>query len=147
MSRENVEVVRQLLPPADVDLADVFMRGDDLGAAAALDATAQQFTDDFVCVIHIHGLSSEERPGVQGLREAWLDWLEPWETYRVEIEQLREVGDRVLVTTRDFGRRSGMADEVELKGSAVWTIRDGKVARAEFFAERGKALEAVGLRE
>jgi ketosteroid isomerase-like protein len=146
MSQENVELVRNLQPPPGVDLSDVFMRGgDDSAVEAALDAASEQFTAEFVCVFH--GLSSEPRPGVRGLREAWLDWLEPWETYRVELEDLRDAGDRVLVTSRDFGRRDGMADEVELKGSAVWTIRDGKVARAEFFTDRLKAYDAAGLRE
>ena len=39
-----------------------------------------------------------------------------------------------------------MDDEVELKGSAVWTVRDGRVARAEFFTDRSEALDAVELR-
>jgi ketosteroid isomerase-like protein len=145
MSRENVELVRQLQVAPDVDLTDVFMRGDEAGAESAIAAISPQFTDDFVCVFH--GLSRDPRPGVKGLREAWLDWLEPWETYRVEIERISDAGDRVLVFSRDFGRRPGMEEEVELKGSAVWTVRDGKVARAEFFTDRAKALEAADPRK
>jgi ketosteroid isomerase-like protein len=29
----------------------------------------------------------------------------------------------------------------------VWTVRDAKIARAEFFAHRSEAFEAVGLGE
>jgi ketosteroid isomerase-like protein len=60
---------------------------------------------------------------------------------------MREVGDRVLVFSRDFGKRPGLDTEVELKASAVWTVRDGRIARAEFFALRSDALRVVGLEE
>jgi len=81
------------------------------------------------------------------LRQAWLDWLEPWESYRVEIEDARDMGNRVLVFSRDFGKRPGQDTEVELKASAVWTVREGRVARAEFFALRADAVRAAGREE
>ncbi len=143
MSRENVELVRQLQPAPGVDLTEFFQRGDE--AATAIENASPMFTDDFVCVFHL--IASEPRPGLAGLRSAWLDWLEPWDSYRVEIERVTDVGDRVLVFSRDFGRRTGTTNEVELKASAVWTVREGKIARAEFFVARAKALEAVGLPE
>ena len=59
MSQEGVELVRQLQPLPGVDLADVFMRGDEAGAAGLIEEISLQFTDDFVCVFH--ALSREER--------------------------------------------------------------------------------------
>ena len=32
-----------------------------------------------------------------GFRNLWLDWLAPWATHRVEIEEAIDLGDRVLV--------------------------------------------------
>ena len=145
MSQENVEVVKSLQPPPDLDLTTLFARGDEERAAKEIEAVSSLFTDDFVCVFH--SLSSEERLGLRGLRQAWLDWLEPWESYRAEIEKLSDAGDQVLVFSRDFGRRRGMTDEVEMKGISVWTVRDGKVSRAEFFPDPTDALKAVGLSE
>ena len=111
-----------------------------------IDGVADQFTDDFTAVFH--GLSSEPRQGVAGLRQAWLDWMEPWETYRAEIESIRATtAGRVLVFSRDFGRRPGAETEVELKGSAVWTVRGGRVARAEFFTDRADAERVAGVRD
>jgi ketosteroid isomerase-like protein len=39
-----------------------------------------------------------------------------------------------------------MAAEVSVVSAAVWTVRDGKVARVAFYLNRSEALEAVGLR-
>ncbi len=145
MSRENVEIVRQLQPAPGVDLTALFQRGDEEAAEASLAAASMWFAEDFTAIFH--GLNDETRPGLAGLRDGWLDWLEPWDSYRVEIESIRDLGDRVLVFTCDFGRREGMPNEVEVKGGALWTVRQGKIARAEFFSERARALEAVGLSE
>jgi hypothetical protein len=82
--------------------------------------------------------------GIDGLREVWLDWLSPWETYRTEIEEARDLGDRVLLLVHDFGRRTGSTQEVALNGASVWTVRDGTIVRAEFHSDRTTALEAVG---
>ena len=56
-----------------------------------------------------------------------------------------EVGDRVVVLVRDRARRPGMDVEVELISGSVWTFRDGKVARVEFYANREELREATGL--
>jgi ketosteroid isomerase-like protein len=78
----------------------------------------------------------------------WLDWLEPWESYQTEIQCVIDAGDRVFVHVRDFGRRSGMEAEIELKGASnVWKLRDGRVARVDHFTDEAEALEAAGLRE
>jgi hypothetical protein len=50
--------------------------------------------------------------GIDGLSEAWLDWLSPRETYRTEMEEARDLGERVLLLVRDFGRREGSTQEV-----------------------------------
>jgi ketosteroid isomerase-like protein len=141
MSQENVEIVRVLQPGPEVDLKEFFEIGlDDAAATAA----APGFTDDFVCIFH--ALSDEPRPGVEGLRQGWLDWLAPWESYRAEIKELIDAGDRVLVLSRDFGRRPGMDLEVHFDGYAVWTVRDARIARIEFFpTDKAAAYAAAGI--
>lgn len=107
MSQENVEIVRQVQPDPQANLVEVFTAiEDDAAVEAAVAAAASAFADDFVCIFH--AISEEPRLGVQGLRDFWLDWLAPWESYRAEIEELRDAGDAVLVLSRDFGRRPGM---------------------------------------
>ncbi|MGA6948485.1 MAG: hypothetical protein WBZ00_12105, partial [Solirubrobacterales bacterium] len=57
-------------------------------------------------------------------------------------------GNRVLTTVRQSARdrESGLPDESEL--FQVFTIRDGRVRKLEFFSRRDRALEAAfGLRD
>jgi ketosteroid isomerase-like protein len=144
VAQDPADLVRALQPPPDQDLGEVFGRdASEEEVEQRIAAMAPFFTEDFLCVFH--QLSSVERPGIRGLRGAWLDWIEPWERYRAEIQEVVPAGDRVLVLSRDLGLRRGMTEEVELTASAVWTVREGRVARAEFFTHRADAYAAAGL--
>jgi hypothetical protein len=46
---------------------------------------------------------------------------------------------------RQHGRMAGTTGEVELIGAGVYLVREGRIARVEFYANRGEALEALGL--
>ena len=76
------------------------------------------------------------RPGAIG--------YEPWESVRIEYDQVIPVGDRVLVLARQHGWIAGVQNEVELVGAAVYLVQDGKVTHAEFYSNRAEALEAAG---
>jgi ketosteroid isomerase-like protein len=143
MSQENVELVRKIQPSPDIDLVALFRGGDE--SERLLAAVEPFFHDDFV--IAGVGIQAGEWEGFAGLRSAWADWLEPWATYRAEIEDVIDAGDDVVVLTRDYGRRPGMSAEVQIVAAAVWTVRDGKIARNCFYPNREDALRAVGLQE
>jgi ketosteroid isomerase-like protein len=144
MSQENVEVIRQLLPGPDVDIAQA-VRDDDVWAVAS-QAWAAVTHPNFETMIEVPSKSSTY-VGVDGLREAWLDWVGPWETYYTEIEELIDAGDAVVAIVRDRARRKGVDAEVDLLGSNVSVFRNGKILRIGFYARRVPALEAVGLSE
>jgi ketosteroid isomerase-like protein len=143
MSKENVEIVRAIIPPPDTDLA-ALIRDDRL-----FDATAEalgQLTDpDLECVAVWQ--EGKTYTGVEGLRALWLDWLEPWETYHSRVEELLDAGDRVLALGRDRGRRLDMDLEVEIMAGSLWELRDSRLVRVEFFRDRDEALQAAGLSE
>jgi ketosteroid isomerase-like protein len=144
MSKENVELVRGMQPAPDVDIAALFR--DEASAAGLQAAVAPLLHPDFEAVM-MTGIGVETYRGVDGLGRAWLDWLEPWESYRTEIEDTLDFGNRVLVLPRDHGRRHGSQSEVTMQAAAVWTVADGKIVRAVFYSDRAAALEVVGLRE
>ena len=73
-------------------------------------------------------------------------WLEPWDDYEFEVEELHDAGDKVVAVLRESGR-SKAGVPVEQAFSQVLTFRDGKQIRAVTYASRAEALEAAGLRE
>ena len=85
--------------------------------------------------------------GLDGFRESWLDWLAPYAEYRTEVEEAIDCGERVLLLQRSSGRLEGSPKEVKLAPAVVYTVRDGKIARFEPYADRAEALRAVGLRD
>jgi hypothetical protein len=145
VSQENVALISGLLPGPGVDLVTLYR--DDDAFVAWTTAVAPTFSADFGGIGNFGALNESTRHGLQGLREGWLDWLSPWVTYRTEIEELVDLGERVLVLVRDFARREEAMPEVELISGAVWTIREGKVVWVEFFPDRASALKAAGLQK
>jgi ketosteroid isomerase-like protein len=135
MSRENVEVVRQ-----------VFEAGVRRDSAATFSLYDHTLVWD---VSRLEGVDFEEGVfhGHDGLRRWFRSWLAAWESVKNDLDEVFDVGDFVVSSTtqRSRGKTSGI--EVELKQYAVWTIRGGKVTRVVWFQTREEALESVGLRE
>ena len=146
MSQENVGLILAWASSfvADVDLAQLF-RDDDLWTATA-DGMIDRLHPNFECVRpDLPG--GKTYAGVDGLRSAWLDWLAPWASYRIEIEEAIDCGDRVLLLVNNFGRLEGSSEEVTNATAGIYTFRDGKLARWEIYSDRADALKAVGLEE
>ena len=63
------------------------------------------------------------------------------------IEEVTDLGDRVLVSLcwTISGQHSGA--EGEQRGSVICTFREGRVILEEFFLEHDQALKAVGLED
>jgi ketosteroid isomerase-like protein len=136
MSRENVEIVRQIFDAvarrdATTVLAlyhpDVEMEGPNTDLARFLGRSTWR--------------------GHQGLRDFDREWRETFENVETECDELIDAGDRVVSVSK--WRVHGRAG-IEVAGLArggVWTIRDGKVSHIVWFDTRKEALEAVGLSE
>ena len=143
MSRRNVKLLEAILPGPDTDVANLF-RDERLFVSTA-EALEDLFHPDVESVPAWRGPGTTYS-GIDGFREMWIDWLEPWATYRVQVDEMIEVGDGVAVLVRDRARRHGMDVEVELISGSVWTFRDGKIARVEFYANREELRAATARR-
>jgi ketosteroid isomerase-like protein len=55
---------------------------------------------------------------------------ENFDEFKVEVEDARDEGDTVVVTSR-FKGKSKSGAEFDLPGEQVWEIRDGKIAHFE----------------
>ena len=72
--------------------------------------------------------------------------LEGWSDWEMEPDEMTARGDSVavVVSYRALGRTSGI--EVEGRESALWTVREGKIVRYEWFHgpdDAQKALQTV----
>ena len=142
MSRENVELIRALIPPPETDLAALF-RDDALfeQTASALEAIIDPDVE-----ARANWMGGTRYDGIEGFRRLWLDWLEPWTSYYTQIEELIDAGDRVLALIRDHGERSDTDAEIELTASSVWEIRDGRIVGVSFYTDRDEAFAAAGVK-
>jgi hypothetical protein len=146
MPQENVELIRSLQPRPQVDVVELFT--DDAANARMADAIEPLVDPAFVSSLHIPGAQPVSYSGLDGLRKCWLDWLGPWTSYRTETEELIDLGERVLVFVRDYARTEPGAPEVTFLGATIWSVRDRRVDRVDFYAGgRDEALAAAGLSE
>jgi uncharacterized protein len=134
MSQENVEIVREA--------AAAFNRGD-------LDAWLEYLADD---IDHraVEGALDDHGPihGKDALRVYTEDWVGTFDNLRSEPVELIEAGeDKVIAVTRISGRAKLSGVETDLTYAAVYTIRDGKIARGREYWTKEQALEAAGLWE
>jgi ketosteroid isomerase-like protein len=106
-------------------------------------------TDDFAWdMSHFHGWPEQQL--YEGPEEAWgflAEWTGAWDDWELDVDSLREVGDKVLALVRQRGRSKTTGAPVDMSFAQIWTIRDGKQARMEMYSDPAEALQAVGLQE
>jgi ketosteroid isomerase-like protein len=83
--------------------------------------------------------------GPDGLADYLHEYADAWEEYRIEVEELRKVGDRVVALLRHVGRGKGSGVESELRDAHVWTVKNGVVVRWRTYLDRAEALRDAGL--
>ena len=133
MSQENVEIVRAAF--------DAFERGDMEGVLRLCD-------DDIEITqpAELPGVSRHQH-GHAGVLEAFAIWPEQWDDFRIEMVRVDDIGDHVMVTTRQRGRGKDSGAEVETYFTFLFSIRAGKIAEWRIFMREAEALEAARLRE
>jgi ketosteroid isomerase-like protein len=88
--------------------------------------------------------------GHDGVRR-WRDQVfDIFDSPRVEPEDIVDVhgdGTTVLMLLRSTGTAGYTGLKVDYEWAAVWTIRDGKLLRAQGYLNRAEAVKAAGLPE
>ena len=92
-------------------------------------------------------IRSTPRQGVYRGRDAFRGYFErfreEWDDYRVNAEEVRDSGDKVLVFTRQSARGKASGVQIDLRIAHLWTIRDGKAVRMQAYFDREEALKAL----
>jgi ketosteroid isomerase-like protein len=142
MAQQDLNLVWSFQPSADTDLSEVLR--DDAAWEALKQTLDPSFTNDCTFAWVAYG-GRIERKGLDGLRAGWLEWLEPWDSYTSQTEEVIDASDRIVVLVRERGRRRDTTAEVEMRAGGVCRLRDGKVASIDFYASREEALAAAGV--
>jgi ketosteroid isomerase-like protein len=74
-------------------------------------------------------------------------WLEPFESFSLELERVFPVSDAVVSVHRFRGRFRETGIEFDVPLTWLCTFRDGRVVRWRAFPSEEEALEAAELRE
>ncbi len=131
MAEDNIEFARRAV--------EAFNRGDGEVVLEMLSPDVEIFAS--------RSLANAGRfRGREGYLEWVGQWLEAWETFRIEVnDDFTAVGDDVIVSAQQFGRGKGSGVEVQMPIAYLFTIRDGKAVRFHLYPSRAEALEVAGM--
>ena len=131
MSHENVDLLRESI--------ERFNRNDIEGVLGMMDPE----------VTFEHRMADLEGDftGVDPVRAWFADIAQHFASWRIDCDDIRDLGDRVLAlgTMRAIGKGSGV--ETEVPYTVVANFRNGLMTHFTDYGDKEKALEAVGLRE
>jgi ketosteroid isomerase-like protein len=130
VSRENADLVRRA--------TEEYLRR---GLGAVIDSWDPE--------IELHDAPGFPGPpvysGPQAVDRRLRDFIQSFEDFAVEIEDVLDVGDKVVVMVHQHGRPRGGAGKVAQRIGWVVTVRDRKVVRMEIHASSAGAMRAAGV--
>ena len=133
MSKENVEVVRELL--------EAYGRAD-------FALIAQRCAEEFEFTSVMSAVEETSYTGKDTWERYWHDMHQTWEDWRLEDLRFFDGGsDRVAVLMRLVGTGKASGVPVNREIGIAYCMRDGKMWRARSYLDPRDALEAVGLSE
>ena len=133
MSQQNVEIVKRGI--------DAFNRRD-------VNVLADLTTTDFEWFPALPGtVEGGGYRGREGIETYFAEIRDTWEGLSVFGDELRDLGDTVLVLGRTEGRGRASSVQVDAQLGIVYDVRQAKISRARAFLDHGEASRAAGLAE
>jgi ketosteroid isomerase-like protein len=132
MSEENVEVVRQALSAVDRRDVEAYLEL----ASPAIEL--------------INPASPLEGPAIghAGIRGFFRELSRYSKESEFRLEHIRAIGDKRVLAFFVIAAVCRTSEvQTSMKVAGVYDLEDGKIRRAEIFADRAEALSAVGLAE
>jgi ketosteroid isomerase-like protein len=85
--------------------------------------------------------------GHAGIRKWWADTAVNWQTFEVEADEIRDLGDgRIAASGVIHAQGKGGGVPLDIPTSFLTEMRDARTVRQEWFFDRDEAFEKVGLR-
>ncbi len=89
-----------------------------------------------------------EYHGFQGFVEFLVKWVEPYDEWRIDVDDIVDAGEAgVVAVLRQTGQIRGSTSQVEMRYGVVYEFQGVKLRRASAYATPQQALEAAGLSE
>ena len=135
MSQENVETFKRAIDAYNRGNIDAFLEGLDpeVGLHGALQT--------------MFGGEATLYRGHEGVRQWVRDIDEALADIRLELPEIRDLGDRLVAIGRLRARGKASGAETETPFTFLVDFKDGKMIRVRSFLDPSEALEAAGLRE
>jgi ketosteroid isomerase-like protein len=130
MSQENVEVVRRAM---------IAWQSGALGEMDRLVAADAEWRPTALV-----GTSREVYVGPEGVREWGSEMASRHSEMRNEIDEIRDLGDRVLVLGHVIERLEGRT-RIDAQLAWLFELRDGRIVSGRGFADPAEAYRIVGL--
>jgi ketosteroid isomerase-like protein len=131
MSQANVEIAKRAVDAVNRRDVDAFM-----------EFTTSEFELVLALAGAVEGGSFRGREGMEAYFEASKD---TWGELRLIVQEIRDLGDRVLWLGQAVGLGSGSGVPVTAPLGAIQDFRDGKISRIRAYLDHGEALRAAGL--
>ncbi len=138
MSQENVDFVTALYAGATQMNKDELLTALPEMIRAGCDPEVEWIEDP-------HRADGRTYHGHDGVLESFQRWLEGFDKYDFEVEEIRDCGEHVFVAAREQARGKSSGASVEARVYQVMTFRDGKLLRYREFYDGAMALEAAGV--
>jgi ketosteroid isomerase-like protein len=148
MSQQDLEVVIRIFSFAGEPRVEMgaLMRDDELW-----ERNEELFSDDLAVrfVNPSDGgvqVMEQDFSGIDGLREGWGVWMEPWDEFQVSVEEMIDAGDgRVLVLASAVGKMRGTGVELPQEVATLCRVKDGRVVEVGFYLDQAQARHDAGL--
>ena len=111
--------------------------------AGDLEGVSDLYTEDAEIRTGPHWPEQATYRGHDAIRATSEEWASMWDTLQVEVDSMEEYDDKVVAigAWRMRGVASGIGGEMPI--FIVFTLRDGKIAVLEWFADRDTAVAAA----
>ena len=130
----NAELVRGIFAMGSIPKQDML---------AALPGMIAELCDPEIEFVETpERVDSRTYHGHEGVRQAWVRWLDQWEDYSFELEHLEERGDDVFCVAHEEGRGAGSGASADATLFTIVTFKDGKIRRYREFYDEAAARSA-----
>jgi ketosteroid isomerase-like protein len=127
----------------------LFGKGSVIDGVEGIETMAEAIRDhvhpEFTTVMTSESGAPTEWSGVKGFQDALTDWISPYESFRLEIEEAIFQEDKLIFLARQVGTTKHAGVEVVTESATIWSMEDGLITQAVFYLDQKAALKDAGL--